>query len=251
MIDEEQPVVSVAQMARQIGVHRSNASRLAATLHSMGFLTRVAGGGQYRLGPELIRLGRLSDRDTDLVQQAMGPLRRLVADRGETGHVAVLDGLESVTVAAVDGWHTVRMHSQINKRFPAWCSAHGKSLLSGLDDDELRDMLRHRRLTAMTPHSITSVSVLLRELAASRARGYSVDMEEVEPGLCCVAAPIRDAGGAVVASLGLSGPSVRMTPAMVVDLSPAVRRAAADVSTAMGAVHATAVAGPLSHAGEL
>lgn len=234
MVSDDQPVVGVSEMARKIGVHRSSASRLAATLHAMGFLSRAGEAGQYRLGPELIRLGRLANRDIDLVEQATGPLRRVVEQTGETGHIGMLDGTEAVTIAVVDGWQTVRMHSYVNKRSPASCSSLGKSLLSGLTDEEVRGLFGGQRLIALTEHSVTAMSALLAELAQVRAQGYACDNEEVELGLRCVAAPVRDASGAVVASLGLSGPAWRLTPPVVADLAEAVRRAAADATTALG-----------------
>lgn len=234
MVSDEQPVIGVSEMARKIGVHRSSASRLAATLHAMGFLSRAGEAGQYRLGPELIRLGRLASSDIDLVEQAVGPLRRAVEQTGETGHIGMLDGSEAVTIAVVDGWQTVRMHSHVNKRSPASCSSLGKALLSGLTDEGVRDLFAGAPLAVRTEHSITALPVLLAQLAQVRAQGYSRDDEEVELGLRCVAAPIKDAAGTVVASLGLSGPAWRLTPPVVAELAETVRRAAAEATTALG-----------------
>ncbi|HET9079350.1 MAG TPA: IclR family transcriptional regulator [Trebonia sp.] len=234
MISDDQPVVGVSEMARKIGVHRSSASRLAATLHAMGFLSRAGEVGQYRLGPELIRLGRLANHDIDLVEQAIAPLRRVVEQTGETGHIGMLDGTEAVTIAVADGWQTVRMHSHVNKRSPASCSSLGKSLLSGLPDGGVRDLFEGQPLATRTEHSITALPALLTELGQVRTQGYACDNEEVELGLRCVAAPIKDASGAVVASLGLSGPAWRLTPPVVAELAEAVRRAAAEATTALG-----------------
>jgi DNA-binding IclR family transcriptional regulator len=234
MISDAHPVVGVSEMARKIGVHRSSASRLAATLHAMGFLTRAGEAGQYRLGPELIRLGRLAARDIDLAEQALGPLRRLVEQTGETGHIGMLDGAEAVTIAVVDGWQTVRMHSHVNKRSPASCSSLGKSLLAGFPDERVREIFDGRELPARTPASITTLPGLLQELAQIRSLGYACDNEELEPGLRCVAAPIWGADGIVAASLGVSGPAGRFTPEFVTGLSVAVRQAAAEATVAIG-----------------
>lgn len=234
MVTDERPVISVSEMAREIGVHRSNASRLAATLHAMGFLVRAGESGQYRLGPELIRLGTVATRNIDLVEEALGPLRKLVEQTGETGHVGILDGTEAVTIAVVDGWQTVRMHSRVNKRSPASCSSLGKSLLSGYDDERVRELFREVELPARTAGSITTVPALLRELERIRTMGYAVDSEELELGLRCVAAPVRDASGALVASLGLSGPAARLTPEVLAGLAEAVRQAAAEATIALG-----------------
>lgn len=234
LFSDEQQIVGVSQMATAIGVHRSNASRLAATLHAMGYLSRTGEAGRYRLGPQLIRLGRLASRNNDLVQQTLGPLRALVEETGETGHTGMLDGREVVTVAVVDGWHTVRMHSHVNKRSPAHRSSLGKALLAGLPDEEVRARFRGARLDAATPNALTSVSALLDHLTEVRARGYAIDDEEVELGLRCVSAPIHDAEGTVVAALGLSGPAHRLVGDTLTRLAPLVVTAAAQATRSIG-----------------
>lgn len=234
LFSDEQQVVGVSQMAAAIGVHRSNASRLAATLHTMGYLTRTGEAGRYRLGPQLIRLGRLAGRNNDLVQQTLEPLRRLVEETGETGHTGMLDGREVVTVAVVDGWHTVRMHSHVNKRSPAHRSSLGKVLLADLPDVEIRARFRGVRLDPATPNVLTSVSALLDHLTEVRAQGYATDNEEVELGLRCVSAPIHDAEGTVVAALGLSGPAHRLPPESIAALSTQVKTTAAEATQAIG-----------------
>lgn len=234
LFSDDRQVLSVSQIGREIGVHRSNASRLAATLHAMGFLSRAEETGQYRLGPQLVRLGRLASLDNDLARHALGPLRALVERTGETGHIGILTDREAVTIAVVDGWHTVRMHSYVNKRSPAYCSSMGKVMLAGLTDTQVRQRFPGRRLTASTPGSLPTVAALLRELARVRTLGYALDMEELEPGLCCVAAPIRDADGAVVACLGLSGPALRLTESALTDLATHVTAAAAQATLAIG-----------------
>jgi DNA-binding IclR family transcriptional regulator len=235
LFGDDATVVTVAAMAREIGVHRSNASRLAATLHSLGYLSRAAGNTGYRLGPRLVQLGRLASRNIDVIQRTTEPLQELVRQTGETGHVGILDGVEVVTVSVVDGWHPLRMHSQVNKRSPAHCSAMGKALLSGLDDGALRTLFGGHRPEPRTPASITSVTALVEEIHQVRGRGVALDREELEPGLRCIAAPVVGADGAVVASLGLSGPSLRLTDATLDDLVQPIRAAAARAAVALGA----------------
>jgi DNA-binding IclR family transcriptional regulator len=162
-------------------------------------------------------------------------LERLVQRTGETGHVAVLDGAESVTVAVVDGWRSVRMHSRVGERSPAHATAIGKALLSGLADDEVRARYGGRALERRTPRTIRSVGSLLGHLAGARAEGWAADAEELETGLRCVAAPVSDHTGAVVAAVGLSGPAGRLTPTMTARLGRDLRATAAEISTALGA----------------
>lgn len=233
MFNENDQAVAVSQMARHIGVHRSNASRLAATLHEMGFLDRAEGAGRYRLGPQLVRLGRLADRDNSAVKRAMEPLGRLVAETGETGHIGVLDGAEMVTAAVIDGWHTVRMHSHPHLRAPAHCSALGKALLSWLDDERLRERFADSELAARTGNSVTSTEQLRHHLAQARDRGYAVDDEEYEPGLRCLAAPVRDSDGTVAVAMGLSGPTARLTRDVVPQVGDRLRAAAEETRAAL------------------
>lgn len=227
MFEDAGQTVTVSQIARRLGIHRSNASRLAATLCDQGFLSRTGSPGRYRLGPQLPRLARLAGEPDEAVRRAREPLRRLVDTTGETGQVAVLDGTEVVTAVVVDGWHTVRAHTVERARFPAHCTALGKALLSGLDDEYVRARFGSQTLAGRTPRSITCLDRLCRELDVVRRRGYAVDDEEYEPGLRCVAAPVRDADGRVVASLGLSGPVARLTDEVLQRLATAVRAAAA------------------------
>src|SRR5690606_420416 len=106
MFENVGQTVTVSEIARRLGIHRSNASRLAATLCDLGFLSRAGSPGRYRLGPQLARLARLAGEPDEAVRRAREPLRRLVAETGETGQVAVLDGTDVVTTVVVDGWHT-------------------------------------------------------------------------------------------------------------------------------------------------
>src|SRR5690606_24264574 len=118
--------------------------------------------GRYRLGPQLPRLARLAGEPDEAVRRAREPLRRLVAETGETGHVALIDGTDAVTAVVVDGWHTVRAHPAERARFPAHCSALGKALLSGLDEDSLRARYGTRTLAGRTPRTIPSLDRLCR-----------------------------------------------------------------------------------------
>src|SRR4051794_25224716 len=231
----DERVLTVGEMARRLGVHKSSASRLAATLSAAGYLDPAGAPGRYRLGSKLLGLAALAAGGDALPQVAIPVLEGLVSECGETGHVAVLDGVEVVTIAVVDGWRSVRMHSTVGKRSPAHTTAIGKALLAALPDDEVARRYRGRRLERRTRHTIRSLDGLLAHLAEVRECGFAADAEELEPGLRCVAAPVADHTGAVVAALGLSGPADRLTPAVAAKLGREARATAAEVSVALGA----------------
>nr|MDT0662249.1 IclR family transcriptional regulator [Micromonospora sp. DSM 115978] len=227
-------ILTISEMARRLDVHRSTASRLAATLYDSGFLSLDGQPGHYRLGRELIRLGSLARQASNVVDAALKHLRDLCELSGETGHIGLLDGVESVTAAAVDGWQTIRMHHHVGRRSPAHCSSLGKCLLSNRSAAELRDLFHEERLESRTPNTIATVTDLEKELENVRENGFALDNEELEPGLCCVSAPIRDDTGRVVAALGLSGPASRLTGPALLRLSADVRRAAALATADIG-----------------
>ena len=236
MFTWDRTVIGIAEVSRQLGVHRSTASRLAATLAAAGYLEQAGEHGRYRLAAKLSRLGEIAAAGDQLRDAALPPLRDLVSRIGETGHLGVLDGAEAVTVAVVDGWQTVRMHSWVGKRSPAHCSSMGKALLAGLTTEEVIARYPDPLLPARTPNTITSRDELVRCLAEARDQGYAVDREELEPHLCCVAAPVQGRDGAVVASVSVSGPASRLgDDTATATLAMEVRATARQVSSRLGA----------------
>jgi len=236
MFDRDRVVIGVAEVARQLGVHRSTASRLAATLASAGYLEPAGEPGRYRLAPKLATLGEIAAADTDLRRAAAGPLRELVSRLGETGHLGILEGTEAVTIDVIDGWQTVRMHSWVGKRSPAHCSSIGKALLAGLKPDELTARYPGPELEARTPATITSLDALRENLDQVRVLGYAEDLEELEPHLCCIAAPVFGRDGAVVASISISGPASRLRdPSTRATATDAIRATASLISARLGA----------------
>jgi DNA-binding IclR family transcriptional regulator len=236
MFTLDHPVVGIAEVARELGVHRSTASRLAATLATAGYLEVAGEQGRYRLAAKLAVLGEVAAAGSDLRGAALPALSDLVSRLGETGHLGILAGTEAVTVAVVDGWQTVRMHSWVGKRSPAHCSSIGKALLAGLAPADFAARYPDRDLPARTPATITSRAELEKCLADVRARGYAEDLEELEPHLCCVAAPVFGRDGAVVASVSVSGPASRLRePSAVASAAAAVRDTGRQISARLGA----------------
>jgi DNA-binding IclR family transcriptional regulator len=235
MYERDRPVIGIGEMAQHLGLHRSTTSRLAATLSAAGYLELAGEPGRYRLSGKLAALGELVASGGQVRRTALPYLQSLVQSLGETGHLAVLEGNEAVTIAIVDGWQTVRMHSWVGKRSPAHCSSMGKALLAGLRADAVDAMYPDARLEARTDKTITDLGELQRHLAEVRSRGYAVDREELEPHLCCVAGPVFDRTGTVVASISVSGPDSRVDEASIPVTADAVRRTAEQISARLGA----------------
>ncbi|MGH7819278.1 MAG: IclR family transcriptional regulator, partial [Candidatus Binatia bacterium] len=208
--------------------------RLLMVLERHRLVEKIPHSGRYGLGLKLFELGTRAVAQLGLGQRARPYLERLVAEVRETAHLCVLDEGEVLYLEKVEPSRTVRVPSSVGRRNPAHCTAVGKVLLAFLPPAELDAVVRRHALRAFTRNTITSLSALRRELDAVRERGYSVDNEEIEEGLVCVGAPVRDYSGSVVASISIAGPAFRLTKAKIPAVAAKVTRGAGEFSTALG-----------------
>jgi DNA-binding IclR family transcriptional regulator len=161
-------------------------------------------------------------------------------------HVAIRDGADVIYVAKVDSTHPVRMVSATGRRLPAHVTAVGKMLLSAVSDTELEALYPNPDLPGLTPHSIRGREQLRRALADVRRDRVAWDECESNTAVNCVAAPVYDAAGAMVAAMSISVPTVRWSAAHASRYGELVRRGAADLSARLG--HAPREPEPAPHA---
>jgi DNA-binding IclR family transcriptional regulator len=199
----------VTEIAAELGVHKSTASRLIAVLESRGFVEQLSGHRKYRLGFTIARLARASSGQLDLARLSQDICDDLTLQTGETTNVAILDGDRIVNIVEAIGPAEITLRTWVGQNCPAHATSSGKALLSGLTDDDVRDRLP-ATLEAFTASTVTSVDDLLAELADVRVRGWAGVTEELEVGLNAVAAPVFDADAHIVAALSVSGPSYRL-----------------------------------------
>ncbi len=223
----------VSELSRRLGLGKSTVHRLCATLEHRGYLVRDPHTGRYRLSLRLFQIGSAALSELDLPRRALPALEALAAAVEETVHLAVLDGDEIVFIAKVDSPHPLRLYSQVGRRSPAHCTALGKVLLAHAAP-EVRSRILARPLRRYTATTITDPAMLERTLEDVRRRGYAVDDQEFEEGIRCVAAPVRDYTGRVVAALSVSAPAARLPRARFPALAEHVIAAAGQVSHALG-----------------
>jgi IclR family acetate operon transcriptional repressor len=168
-------------------------------------------------------------------------MQELMEATGETANLGVESGDMVLFVSQVETHESIRAFFPPGTRSQMHASGIGKALLSGMPPDRVRRIARPG-LERYTPRTITQVERLLDNLAATRALGYYVDDEEKNEGMRCVAAPIMNATGEVVAGISISGPSARVTHDRINRLGAHVRQAAETLSRALGA-EARAAAG--------
>jgi DNA-binding IclR family transcriptional regulator len=229
--------MTVREVAADLDLPRSSVHELVHTLATLGAIAPShAGGGRFTLGLLLHELGSAYLSEVDLAREGQTAAEKVAAACGETVHLATLDGTEVVYLAKVDSIHAVRMVSAVGRRLPAHCTGVGKVLLAGLSDDELARRFGGdtAALPAMTPNSIGTVGALRRTLADVRRLGHAIDDCESNRDVRCVAAPVYDHQGAMVAAMSISVPTSRTAPDWPGELAGLVREGAADLSRRLG-----------------
>jgi len=230
---DEEYEIGISNLAKRLGLAKSTVHRLATTMIDAGMLEQNPENGRYRLGLALFELGSLVRRKMDVSSEAKQHLKTLREKTGETVHLAILDHASVLFINNLESEHAVRMSVNVGVRAPAHCTSVGKALLAFQPLDIVEQALRPG-LASRTPKTIVDVAELKQDLATVRARGYAIDDEELEIGLRCIAAPIRDHSGAVVAATSVAGPAQRMTKKALIAMAPEVIAAAEAISTRLG-----------------
>ena len=216
------------------GLHKSTAFRLLDALRRHGLVSFDESTARYRLGLRLYELGMAAVSRLDVSQCAPPYLESLVADTGESASLGIFEDPEIVHILRVESAHPLRLPSLAGRRSPAYCTGIGKAILAHLDSARLDNYLSTVTLHARTPRTITDRELLRDDLKRVRARGWSLDDEEIFPGLRCVAAPIFNFDGRVIAGISVAGPVSRMPKDSLPKFTTRVTTAAAEISRRLG-----------------
>lgn len=226
-------VAGVTEIALELGVHKSTASRLVAVLEHRGLVEQLADRGKYRLGFGIVRLAGALTVHRDLAHESRQACEALAADIGETVNVAILDGNRVINVSEVRGRAAIAMHNWVGQSTPPHATSSGKVLLAFAGPADLRDLLG-ATLQRYTVNTLADIEVLGRELDKVRAQGWAATEQEYEVGLNAVAAPVRDHEDTVVAAVSVSGPSYRLTSEVLPVVAERVMAAANELSRRLG-----------------
>lgn len=207
LADAEEPM-AVTDLAQRLGMAPSTTHRILATLSAEGVAVRVPMLRRYRAGPGLARLARRSRYDNArLVEAARPVLQRLSRESGETSQLAVLDGWDTVAIDHVDSTQPVIVHHPAGSRVPAHATAVGQAILAHLPEVAAR--IARDGLVAFSDRTITDPGSFGAELEEIRRRGFAINVGQLHPETAGVAAPIVEHSGAVLGSIGISGPVAR------------------------------------------
>jgi DNA-binding IclR family transcriptional regulator len=221
--------LTVSALAAGLGIHRSSASRFAATLAERGFLERFEGSEAFHLGPEIGRLGMLVMADRDLVKDAQPAMQRLAEQTGETVVLSILDGTSSLDISQVDGAYILGARKWMGQRAPLHASSNGKVFLAFADLD-VPDLDG----PPPTERAIRERDELQEEIHRVREQGWAASLGEFEEGLNGVAVPVRDDTGRCIAALSVFGPEYRMSEERLPEVAVLTMDAAQEISARLG-----------------
>ncbi len=203
-----QTAPGVVEIARGVGLEKSVVSRTLRSLVEAALLTREEGLG-YRVGPRLFALGAAA-HDARLVELGHRAARALAGEFGERSEVYVRAGSVAMTVATASPDSPLQVTGWVGRTYPLPGTAAGRALLWDHSDDEVRDLVAAVGIRVNGPNAPRDALDVVGRLAADRARGFCLAVEEVDGDLMAVAVPVRGAGRRVVASLAVSGPHKRV-----------------------------------------
>jgi IclR family transcriptional regulator, acetate operon repressor len=213
VLESEQPI-ALAEIASASGIPKSTASRLVSALERQGLVEQDGERGRLRPGPAILRVAERSMLERNILELARGSLDVLGAQTGETINLAVPGPHGVEHIAQVESAHFLGAGQWLGRSADYHCTANGKVFMAF---DRAPIPVRPPALTART---ITDPNRLTAELARIRRDDFAEAIEELEIGLAAIAAPVRGAGGQVVAALSITGPTVRMTPERITELKP-------------------------------
>ncbi len=227
--------LGVTELSKRLKLHKNNVFRLLATLESRGYIEQNKATENYRLGLKALELGQTFIKQMGLLRQAKPILERMVEKSNETSYVAIYKENHIVYLDVIETNLTVRVVSRVGSRLPAYCTASGKVHMAHMSEEELDELLATMKFTQHTPSTIADADTMHKALEQVRKNGYAIDDEELDPGVRCIAAPIRDYTRRIVGAISISGPSMRISNERIKEeLVPLILTSAADLSTRLG-----------------
>jgi DNA-binding IclR family transcriptional regulator len=201
---------NVSEVAEQLRLENSNASRLLKSLAELGYVSQPARRGQYQLGPRILMLAQGYREGDRLLKEAEPILAELAQSACATAHLGILVDKRAIVVAKVPSPERLQVASRVGGEIPLHASALGKILLASREDDDLAALLG-KSPPAFTPHTITNLNALRKTIRQVRQQGYAFEAGEEHVGIGCIGAPVRDAANRWIAAISVAGP-LQSTP---------------------------------------
>ena len=226
--------LGVTELSKRLNIDKSMVYRLLSTLAIRGYVEQDEESRKYSLGLKVVELAGMKLSTVEIFSVARPLLKELVKRTGETAHLAMMVQHEIICLDKEEGPAILNIRGGIGDKYPPHASAIGKAILAYLPDEEMKVIFRKHGMPKYTSRTVTSLSVLKKNLKSIREQGYALNDEETYIGVRSIAAPVRERKGVVVASLGISGPVQRLTDEKMESLVEAVIEIADRVSAELG-----------------
>lgn len=224
----------LTQLATELNQSPATVYRILVTLEKRGLVEFDHVAQLWHIGPRSFVIGARFIRRTNLVERARPIMRKLMEETGETANLGVQQEDSVLFLSQVETQASIRAFFPPGTLSPMHASGIGKALLAHIDELRLNTLLSKTQFERFTGYSITEPTALRAHLSDIRTRGYSIDNEEKNTGMRCIAAPVFDFNGEVIAGISVSGPTSRIEPAWLEELIAPVMNAAQDLTFAIG-----------------
>ncbi|MDP5225787.1 MULTISPECIES: IclR family transcriptional regulator [Arthrobacter] len=221
------------ELASTADVHKTTVMRLLHSLEDRNFVIRDA-QQRYRLGSQLFQLSSLALEQRDIRGTAHPHLQRLNEATGHTIHLAALEGRDVVYIDKLESRHPVRMYSRIGLTAALNAAAVAKVIMADMPQDQLESLTAGIDYPRFTENTLTDQASLLKAIEQAGEQGWALDDQEFEEFVHCIAAPIRDASGGVVAAVSCSVPTVMLDREGLLGLLPALLECTRAISAELG-----------------
>lgn len=229
----EKSKLRVTEISKQTNLSKSTVSRTLATLASEGFVRKSSDSQSYVLGLTILSLAGITLSSMEIQQELAPALNQLVVRTNESGHIAILDGMEIVYIQKDESSIHTKMKTHLGRRNPAHATSAGKLLLA-YQEPAFWEKIIENNLMAYTADTITNPFKLKEELKQIRASGFAYSKDELTENVSSIAVPVRNYTGTVVASLSLVGSTARFTTKRISELVPLLKQAAKESSRNLG-----------------
>ena len=226
--DPAHPERGISELAGQSGLLKSSVHNIMSTFQKCGFIEKNTKTGKYRLGLKILVLSNVLSQTDDLRQIVKPYMDKLAQETRETVFLATPYEGEIVYVETAFPRENVSARSVKGVVAPMYCTSIGKAIMAFEPEERIREIIE-KGLAPFTPNTITDPGRFREELERTRERGYAIDDMEHEYGIKCVGVPIRNSGGAVVAAISLTGPSLRFTGDKIVEYAARLEAAAQEI----------------------
>ena len=230
----EQKNIGVSELSQRLMMSKATTYRFLQTMKTLGYVTQENEADKYSLTLKLFELGARSLEYVDLISLADKEMRLISEQTNEALHLGALDDNSIIYIHKIDSNYSLRMQSKIGRRNPLYSTAIGKVLLAGRDEAFVRDTLSDVKFIKHTEKTLENTNQLLSELKVVQEQHYAEDNQEQEPGLRCIAAPIFDRFGSVIAGISISFPTIRFDEQRMSHYIMLLQQAGKNISLQLG-----------------